>query len=173
MSLDQLDEGSSKVEIDKGVLRIWDRRGRFLVKVRRGANHLYVFHLKTARPLCLTTCKDDEAWRWHECFSHLHFDALRKLSKEDMVRGLPVIKHIRQFRDTCVITKQRRALFPAKVQCAQELLELVHNDLYGPMMPTTLGGSRYFLMLVDDATRYMWVALLMTKDAAADAIKHL
>ena len=28
-------------------------------------------------------------------------------------------------------------------------------------------------MLVDDATRYMWVALLTTKDAAADAIKHL
>ena len=27
MSLGQLDEGGSKVEIDKGVLRIWDQRG--------------------------------------------------------------------------------------------------------------------------------------------------
>ena len=35
MSLDQLDEGGSKVEIDKGVLHIWDRRGRLLVKVNR------------------------------------------------------------------------------------------------------------------------------------------
>ena len=44
MSLGQLDEGGSKVEIDKGVLplRIWDRRGRLLVKVRRGPNRLYV-----------------------------------------------------------------------------------------------------------------------------------
>jgi hypothetical protein len=86
-----------------------------------------------------------------------------------MVRGLPVIKHIGQFHDTCVITKQRRAPFLAEAQCAQELLELVHNDLCGPMTPTTLGGRHYFLMLVDDATRYMWVALLMTKDAAVDA----
>jgi IS30 family transposase len=29
------------------------------------------------------------------------------------------------------------------------------------------------LLLVDDAMRYMWVALLTTKDAAMDAIKHL
>jgi len=35
------------------------------------------------------------------------------------------------------------------------------------------GGRRYFLLLVNDATRYMWVALLTTKDMAADAIKHL
>ena len=28
-------------------------------------------------------------------------------------------------------------------------------------------------MLVDDATRYMWVALLTTKDADANAIKHV
>jgi hypothetical protein len=37
----------------------------------------------------------------------------------------------------------------------------------------TPGGRRYFLLLVDDATRYMWVALLTTKDAATEAIKYL
>ena len=67
-----------------------------------------------ARPLCLAARKDDEAWRWHERCGHLHFDALHKLGKEDMVRGLPVIKHVGQFCDTCVITKQRRAPFLAE-----------------------------------------------------------
>jgi transposase InsO family protein len=37
----------------------------------------------------------------------------------------------------------------------------------------TPSGRRYFLLLVDDATRYMWVALLTTKDVAMKAIKHL
>ena len=32
--------------------------------------------------------------------------------------------------------------------------------------------QRYFLPLVDDATRYMWVVLLDSKAAAADAIKR-
>jgi transposase InsO family protein len=37
----------------------------------------------------------------------------------------------------------------------------------------TPDGRRYFLLLVDDATRYMWVALLTTKGAATDIVKHL
>jgi len=94
MSLGQLDEGGSKVVIDHGVLRIWDQHKRLLVKVRRCANRLYILHIKTASPLCLAARKDDEAWRWHERYGHLHFDALRQLSKDDMARGLPVISHV-------------------------------------------------------------------------------
>ena len=41
------------------------------------------------------------------------------------------------------------------------------------MTPATPSNRCYFLLLVDDATRYMWVALLTTKDADANAIKHL
>jgi transposase InsO family protein len=162
------------VEIEDGVLRIWDRRRHLLVKVRRGANRLYILHLNRAKPLCLAARKDDEAWRWHERYDHLHFDALHKLSKDDMVRGLPAISHVGQFCDTCVITKHRQAPFPVEAQYhAQEPLELVHGDLCGPVTPATPGGRRYFLLLVDDATRYMCLALLTTKDAVADAIKHL
>jgi transposase InsO family protein len=36
----------------------------------------------------------------------------------------------------------------------------------------TPGGRRYFLLLVDDASRFMW-AVLPTKAAAADATKHV
>ena len=93
--------------IDHGVLRIWDQHKQLLVKVRRCANRLYILHIKMASPLCLAVRKDDEAWRWHEWYGHLHFDALRQLSKDDMARGLPVISHVGQFCDTCVITKHR------------------------------------------------------------------
>jgi transposase InsO family protein len=91
-----------------------------------------------------------------------------------MVRGLPAIDHVGQFCDTCVITKHRCTPFPAEAQYrAQDPLELVHGDLCGLISPATPSGRRYFLLLVDDATRYIWVALLTTKDAAADAVKHL
>jgi len=51
MSLGQQDEGGSKVEIENGVLKIWDQHRRLLVKVRRGANRLYILHL-TPPSLC-------------------------------------------------------------------------------------------------------------------------
>jgi hypothetical protein len=112
MSIGQLDEEGSKVEIEDGVLRIWDRRKRLLVKVHRSTNRLYILHLNTAKPLCLAAHKDNEARRWYEHFGHLHFDALHWLARDDMVRGLSVIDHVSQFCDTCVITKHRRTPIP-------------------------------------------------------------
>ena len=52
-------------------------------------------------------------------------------------------------------------------------LELVHGDLCRPITPATPSGNRYFLLLVDDFSRYMWIALLDTKDSAPAAIKRI
>jgi hypothetical protein len=52
-------------------------------------------------------------------------------------------------------------------------LELVHGDLCEPVTSATLGGWRYFLLLVDDVSRYMWAILLPSKDATVDAIKKV
>jgi hypothetical protein len=61
ISLGHFNEGGSRVEIDQGVLWIWDCHGRLLAKVNRGRNRLYMLHMEVARPLCLTTRRDDEA----------------------------------------------------------------------------------------------------------------
>ena len=66
------------------------------------------------------------------------------------------------------------APFPnqAKHRVASQL-ERVHRDLYGPVTPTTTSGNKYFLLLIDDFSRYMWVAMLPTKDATPAAIKRI
>jgi transposase InsO family protein len=38
--------------------------------------------------------------------------------------------------------------------------------------PATPGGRRYFLLLIDDLSRYMWVVVLGSKIEAANAIKR-
>jgi IS30 family transposase len=38
--------------------------------------------------------------------------------------------------------------------------------------PATPGGRRYFLLLVDNLSRYMWVVVLGSKGEAANAIRH-
>ncbi|XP_066380149.1 uncharacterized protein, partial [Miscanthus floridulus] len=91
----QAKTGGSKVKIDDGVLRIWDKSRRLLAKVHRGKNRLYILHLEAAQPLCLVARKDDEAWQWHERFGHLHFDALRRLSKEEMDAVVEAIKKVK------------------------------------------------------------------------------
>jgi hypothetical protein len=51
------------------------------------------------------------------------------------------------------------------------LLDLVNGDLCGPISPATPGGKRYFLLLVDDKSRFMWLALLAAKSDTLAALK--
>jgi IS30 family transposase len=55
---------------------------------------------------------------------------------------------------------------------AANALELVHGDLCGPITPATHDGRRYFLLLVDDCSMYMWLRLITSKGEAATAIKQ-
>jgi transposase InsO family protein len=48
----------------------------------------------------------------------------------------------------------------------------VHGDLCGPVTPATPGGRRYFLLLIDDLSCYMWVVILGSKGEAADSIRR-
>jgi hypothetical protein len=52
---------------------------------------------------------------------------------------------------------------------ADEPLELVHVDLCGPITPETVGGNKYFMLIVDDCTRWMNVTVLKSKDQASSA----
>ena len=82
------------------------------------------------------------------------------------------MSHAGELCDNYLAGKQKRLSFPktAKYRAA-DALELVHDDLYGPITPATNGGRRYFLLLVDDYGRYMWLQLLTSKDEAGETIK--
>jgi hypothetical protein len=53
MSLGQLDERGCKVEINNGILRVWDRRCQLLVKIHRGKNRLYILRSNVVDGVCL------------------------------------------------------------------------------------------------------------------------
>jgi transposase InsO family protein len=90
------------------------------------------------------------------------------------VRGLPLLSQVDQLCEACLAGNHMRMSFPHAAQRrATEVLELLHGDLCGPITPVTPSGKRYFRLLVDDHSRYMWVALLATKDEAPVAIRHI
>ena len=44
-------------------------------------------------------------------------------------------------------------------------------DICGPISPPTLGGNRYFLLIIDDFSRLIWVAMIQHKSDALEAFK--
>ena len=96
------------------------------------------------------------------------------MGREGLVRGLPMLSQVEQLCEACLTGKHRRATFLIQaLQRSVNSLELFHGDLRGPITPATLSENRYFLLLVDDFSRYMSIALLDTKDVAPAAIKRI
>ncbi|KAD2804960.1 hypothetical protein E3N88_38337 [Mikania micrantha] len=74
----------------------------------------------------------EDSMLWHCRYGHLHEQALQQLSKEFMVTGLSSIGSIQQC-EGCIFGKQTRRLFPTRTWCSSYPLQLVHEDLVGPM----------------------------------------
>jgi transposase InsO family protein len=90
------------------------------------------------------------------------------------VHGLPKIGQVGQLCEACQARKQQHTSFLVKTEYrAERRLELLHGDLCSPISPVMLWGNKYFVLLVDDLSRYMWVATIPSKDRAAAAIKDI
>jgi len=51
-------------------------------------------------------------------------------------------------------------------------LELLHIDIFGPVNTTSLYGSKYGLVIVDDYNRWTWVKFLRSEDNAYDVFSN-
>jgi hypothetical protein len=90
------------------------------------------------------------------------------------VQDLPQFEHVNQLCDGCLANKHWCSPFPEQVEFwSNRVLELVHVNLCSPIKPTTPSGKKLFVLLVNDYNRFMWVALVRSKDEALDAIKHV
>ncbi|XP_066380736.1 uncharacterized protein [Miscanthus floridulus] len=168
----QLEEAGCRVEIDNGVMQVFERRQAvqqhrgILIRAER-RNRLYVMKPKLTSPIYLLSKMEEATCLWHARYEHLNLRSLHELASKEMVQGLPWIRGVEQVCDGCVLGKQHRTPFPrASAYHVAAGLELVHRDLCGQITPPTLGGKSYFLLIVDDFSRYMWLELLSTKDEA-------
>nr|GEY85999.1 hypothetical protein [Tanacetum cinerariifolium] len=76
--------------------------------------------------------------------SHLNFDTINDLAKNDLVTSLLKFKyHKEHLCSSCKQGKSKRASHPPKpVLNSRERLHLLHMDLYGPMKIASINGQR-------------------------------
>ena len=61
--------------------------------------------------------------------------------------------------------------FIEKDKRAKELLSLVHTDVCGPMSTCAKGGYYYFIIFIDDLSRYGYVYLMRHKSKSFEMFK--
>nr|GFA94447.1 hypothetical protein [Tanacetum cinerariifolium] len=118
-------------------------------------------------PICLTAkATSSQAWLWHRRLSHLNFDTINLLSKNDIVIGLPKLKFVKDHLfSSCELRKAKLKSFQSKTTpSSKKRLQLLHMNLCGPMRVASINGKRYVLVIIDDYSRYTWTYFLRSKD---------
>nr|GFB05683.1 retrovirus-related Pol polyprotein from transposon TNT 1-94 [Tanacetum cinerariifolium] len=168
-SVGQLCDVDLEVAFRKSTCYIRDLKGNDLLTGYRGTD-LYSITLQDTNcpnPICLMAkATSSQAWLWHRRLSHLNFDTINLLSKNDIVVGLPKLKFVKDhLYSSCELGKAKQKSFHTKLtSSSKRRLQLLHMDLCGLMRVASINGKRYVLVIVDDYSRYTWTHFLRSKD---------
>lgn len=64
---------------------------------------------------------------------------------------------------TCHYSKKHELPFTSCTHVSQELFELVHSHIWGPILVDSFDGFKYFIIFVDDKSGTAWFYLLQFK----------
>nr|GFB26801.1 retrovirus-related Pol polyprotein from transposon TNT 1-94 [Tanacetum cinerariifolium] len=151
-SVSQFCDSDLEVAFRRNACFIRNLEGVDLLKGDRSTN-LYTINLHemaSASPICLMArASSTKSWLWHQRLSHLNFDTINNLARNDLVAGLPKFKyHKEHLCPSCEQGKSKRASHPPKpVPNSRKGLHLLHMDLCGPMRIASINGKRLGLDL--------------------------
>nr|GEY89742.1 integrase, catalytic region, zinc finger, CCHC-type, peptidase aspartic, catalytic [Tanacetum cinerariifolium] len=101
--------------------------------------------MASASPICLMArASSTKSWLWHQRLSHLNFDTINDLARNDLVAGLPKFKyHKEHLCCLCEQGKSKRASHPPKpIPNSRQRLHLLHMDLCRPMRIASINEKR-------------------------------
>ena len=169
LSISQFCDKDYKVVFESNKCVVFDKNECALFVGTRH-NNIYVVDLydsKAFNEKCLVSVNDD-TWLWHRRLGHVSMHTISKLSKKNLVKGLPKLTYKKDLLcDACVKGKHQKSSFQSKnLISTTRPLELLHMDLFGPSNTLSLGGKAYCFVIVDDYSRFTWVFFLSHKNEA-------
>ena len=110
----------------------------------------------------------DSSYLWHARLGHLNFKYLKFMSKHTMIS----YKHDDEKKcEICIQAKMIKKHF-SKSDRNSIMLELVHSDVCELNGVLTRGGKRYFIIFIDDFSRFTYLYLMRNKDESFDMFKR-
>ena len=177
LSISQFCDKGNKVTFDSNFCIVENQNDKQVKLIGKRINNIYMIDLEDKPYIdskCLVSMNDD-SWIWHKRFAHASMNLIDKLSKNDLVVGLPKLKFVKdKVCDACQKGKQIKSSFKSKnVVSTSRPLQLLHMDLIGPSRIRSHGGNYYVFVIVDDYSRFTWTLFLTHKSDTFQAFTKL
>ncbi|KAL1536649.1 Retrovirus-related Pol polyprotein from transposon TNT 1-94 [Salvia divinorum] len=152
----------------KGGQMIVSNNHRKLLEAAR-INSLYYLLGSTESPPELNTAVKNDMAMWHSRLGHVSEKGLNQLVKKGLIKTgahqpLPNC-------EDCILGKSKKIPFKKGMHTSSSPLDYAHSDLWGPSPDVSEGGGRYFLSIIDDYSRRVWVYILKDKAQAFEKFK--
>ncbi|KAJ3501370.1 hypothetical protein NMY22_g18951 [Coprinellus aureogranulatus] len=109
----------------------------------------------------------------HRRLGHASEQRIRRMVRKGQLSVVKTVVGKLHFCEPCVLGKMKKLPFRPKARRETSApFELIHTDLGGPVTPQTPSGFRYWMVFIDDYTRFPFICFLRHKDEALGRIKH-
>ncbi|KAK3034855.1 hypothetical protein RJ639_032310 [Escallonia herrerae] len=133
-----------------------------------GKMHRGVFMFQPLSTATVASVSESESYElWHQRMGHPSSQPLIHLPTVSVVS--PSIKTI---CDVCCRATHSRTVFPDSTSRAMDIFGLVHCDIWGPYRVSTISGTKYFLTIVDDYSRVVWIYLMHDKGQTGTLLRN-
>jgi hypothetical protein len=95
----------------------------------------------------------------HCQLGHVYFEILSRLYPA-MFKG---VDKSRLVSDACELGKHNRSIYPSIGLLNCEPFILIHSDVWGPCLVTSVSGAKWFVIFIDCYTRMTWIYMLRHK----------
>lgn len=160
-----IDETNCVVQFSNSLCVMQDRTSRMLIGLGERIDGLYYFR----------GTRNEKAFKidsglsldiWHRRMGHPSLKITKLVSNNSSRNN----DYENKACDVCQRAKQTRDSFPLSNNNAADVFELVHCDIWRPYKTPSSCGAYYFLTIVDDYSRAIWIFLLLDKREAPRAL---
>lgn len=168
-SVSQITKSNNSIVFNSSGCSVFNAQNKLLMKaVERDG----VYKVEASKIHCRLAVSSDLV-DWHRRLGHLGFSGMQKLKTSCDGLNYSGSKESLRGCVSCAEGKlARKAFAGAKTEInTTGLLELLHMDVCGPMETKSLGGAKYFLTIIDDFSRKVFVSFLTEKSAVVDVFR--
>ncbi|OMO64840.1 Integrase, catalytic core [Corchorus capsularis] len=138
---------------------IQDLPSRRLIGVGRLRDGLYYLEPVHNGGVLMSVNKGKDSSVWHRMLGHASNEKIRQIQLSCCEVVCENVLHC----DSCLRAKQTRLPFSISGIKSVSCFDLIHGDIWGGYKTTSSSGAHYFLTIVDDFSRGVWVYLMEYK----------